>query len=105
MFTLYLDQLAKASNISENATHFVSNLFRQASMDIIGFLDGDHSASRVWDRFTAIGIFMEMSLSDIQVALSEGVFLSVTGQELTRLVKATFDDSPKRRHLLALLSS
>jgi hypothetical protein len=105
MFTLYLDQLAKASNISENATHFVNNLFRQASMDIIGFLDGDHSASRVWDRFTAIGIFMEMSLSDIQVALSEGVFLSVTGQELTRLVKATFDDSPKRRHLLALLSS
>ena len=48
---------------------------------------------------------MDMSLADIQVALSEGLFRSVTGPELSRLIVATFDESQKRDHLLHVLAS
>jgi len=105
IFTLYLDQVTKATDVSESASHFVSSLFQTAAKQIEELVEGDMSGSRVWDRFSAIGRFMDMSLADIEIALSDGVFRSVTGQELTRLIKATFDDSPKRHHLLKILAS
>jgi len=73
--------------------------------DIEALLGGDHSGSRVWDRFMAVGRVMDMSIADIQVALSDGLFRSVTGLELSRLVTSCFDDGPKRRSLLQSLSS
>jgi hypothetical protein len=46
-----------------------------------------------------------MNLGDVQIALSDGLFRSVSGTELARLIVATFVDSPKRQKVLALLAS
>jgi len=101
VFTLFLDQVISAKDISADACTFVGTLFRKASYEIKELVGvEDTSGSRVYDRFDAVGRFMDMSLADIQVGLADGVFRSVTGPELTRLIIATFDDSPKRRNLL-----
>eukprot|EP00977_Amphora_coffeiformis_P028284 scaffold34921_cov162-Amphora_coffeaeformis.AAC.18 len=105
MFSLLLDQVGKATDISTMACQFVNNLFQRAQDGVADHLDGDFSSSQVHDRFTTIGKCMDMTLNDIKIGLSKGVFRSVTGQELSRLINATFDDSPKRRDLLRLLTA
>lgn len=106
IFTLFLDQVFMASAISEPASHFVGSIFRlgmQGAVAVMGGAD-DLVGCQSWNRFSAVGRFTEMSLADITVALSEGVFRSITGPELSHLIQATFDDSPKRRVLLQALS-
>lgn len=105
MFTLLLEEVGKATDISTTACQFVNSLFERAISGISEHLDGDVSSSQVYERFSCIGKCMDMSLNDINLGLSKGAFRSVTGQELTRLIKATFDDSPKRRDLLRLLNA
>ena len=115
MFTLLLDQVTnKATDISESACPFVSTLFQRGSNGVSEILGGSTnqtsknlavSSCRVWDRFHAVGRFMNMNLGDVQIALSDGLFRSVSGPELARLIVATFADSPKRQKVLALLSS
>jgi hypothetical protein len=124
MFTLLLDQVTnKATDISESACPFVSTLFQRGSNGVSEILGGNHqqqhhgsntnktsknlavSSCRVWDRFNAVGRFMNMNLGDVQIALGDGLFRSVSGPELARLIVATFADSPKRQKVLALLSS
>jgi len=105
IFTLYLDQVTKAKDISESACHFVSALFQKATSTLNELLDGDQSGSVVWNRFFAIGRFMDMTLMDIQAGLADGFFRSVTGQELSRLINATFADGPKRERILQALAS
>jgi len=107
-FALLLDPVVTASEISVAATHFVSSLFRdvlQAENLFLGFADEAKTYSRVWDRLTAVGRFMEMSLADISIGLSEGVFRSLTGPELSRLIHATFSDSDNRRKILQTLTT
>ena len=48
---------------------------------------------------------MNMSMSEIQDGLSNGMFRTVTGPELSKLITSCFDDTPKRRALLHLISS
>lgn len=105
MFTLLLEQLGKATDISTTACQFVNNLFQHAMEGMLEHLDGDVSSSRVWERFSTIGRLMDMTLNDINIGLSSGTFRSVTGQELGWLITATFDDTPKRRDLLKILNS
>lgn len=105
LFTLYLEQVTNAKDISESACHFVSSLFQNATSAISELLKGDKSGSLVWDRFEAVGRFMDMRLMDIQTGLADGVFRSVTAPELSRLITATFADSPKRQRFLQALSS
>lgn len=101
VFALYLDRVLEAKAISEPACHFVSALFRNATRNMSKLVE----SSRLWDRFSAIGQFMDMSLVDIEAALAEGVFRGVTGPELSRLIVATFDDSDKRKRLLHALAT
>lgn len=103
MLNIFLDQLAKANDISTAASQFVTTLFSKATEDLSTMMNP--SQSRVWDRFTAIGKFMDMSISDIQVALSDGLFRNVTAPELAKLVSACFANTPKRHHLLQSLSA
>jgi protein transport protein DSL1/ZW10 len=81
IFTLLLDQVAKASDISANACQFLVTQFEKVNNDISELVDGDKAGSRLRDRF-----------------------LAVSGNELSKLVTSCFDDSPKRRNLLKLLS-
>ena len=105
IFNIFLDQMFQAVDISEQASHCVSSIFRlgmQGALDVTG---NDVSGCLSWDRFSAVGRFMDMSLADINVALSGGVFRAIKAQELSRLITATFDDSDKRRALLHALAS
>jgi len=104
VLSLFLEQVIMAKDISTSACQFVSNLFQQAAHEIRVLIGGDTTGSRVWDRFSAVGRFMDMSLSDIQVALTDGLFRNVTASELECLIVATFDESPKRRGLLDILA-
>mmetsp|Transcript_18362 Transcript_18362/g.39744 ORF Transcript_18362/g.39744 Transcript_18362/m.39744 type:complete len:464 (+) Transcript_18362:2-1393(+) len=129
IFSLFLDQVMNAHDISEPASHYVGALFRNTTRTMVElFVDEGRSASgssftsrpssytdsaalktarsscNYWEKFTAVGEFMYMSLSDITAALGEGTFRSVSGPELSKLIVAAFDDSQKRTDLLRLLS-
>jgi len=101
LFNFYLDRIMEAKDISEPASHFVSALFHNATRSMSDLVD----TSPLWDRFIAVGRFMDMNLADIQNALAEGVFRSITAQELTRLITATFDRSERRERLLKILAN
>lgn len=115
VFTLLLDQVMSANDISTTACQFVSTLFEKATYQIKELIVPEDTAtnaqpqhnktnkSRVYDRFYVVGQLMDMTLSDIQVGLSRGVFKNITGKELTGLIVATFDESPKRRNVINLL--
>jgi centromere/kinetochore protein ZW10 len=105
VLTLFLDQVLKAKQISTNACQFVSTLFQKAAHDTRTLIGDETSNSRAWDRFSAVAQFTDMSLADLQVGLSDGVFRSVTGPELSRLIVATFKDTRKRQQVLDLLAS
>jgi hypothetical protein len=79
VLTLLLDQVGSAKDMSTSATQFVSSLFASASQGVLALADNDGSGSRALDRFQAYAKFMDMNLADIEVALSDGVFRSVTG--------------------------
>lgn len=105
IFTMLIDQVMKGTDISEPASHFLSAIFGSLMQGVTDLLHKDVEVCKNWDRFSALYRFMDMSLADINAGLSEGVFRSVTGSELSRLIVATFDDSEKRRHLLKLLAA
>ena len=100
VFGIFLDQILSANDISESACHFLSSLTATAMQSVLRIVP----TTKSWDRFSAVGRFMDMTLGDIQVALGNGVFSCVTGPELSRLIRATFGDSDKRRMLLKSLS-
>lgn len=113
LYKLYLDKIIGAKDISEEATHFVSALFRDAVRSTSEFfgspqdvIEATKEASRycsLYQKFTTVGKFMDMTLTDVNMGLSDGTFRSVSSAELTALVLAIYTDSPKRRSLLQLL--
>ena len=105
IFSLYLNQVHQASDISSSGCNFCAALFARATKEIGRLMENDTSGSQVWEHFDAVGKFMDMSLSEIEAALTNGVFRQVGGQELSKLIKAAFDDTPKRRALLNVLSN
>jgi centromere/kinetochore protein ZW10 len=110
LFVLYLQQVTSANDISPSACQFTSALFHKATVDISGLLgSAAHEPSKFateWGHFVAVGKFLELNqLSQVEQALSSGVFRDVASQELGRLITATFADSPHRRALLHSLSS
>ena len=99
VFGMFLEQILSATDISESACSFLSSLTSIAMQSVLRMVP----TTKDWDRFSAVGRFMDMSLVDVHVALSQGVFASVTGPELSKLIRATFGDSEKRRMLLKAL--
>ena len=125
IFILYLNQVTNATAISASACHFCSTLFSKAT-DEIGslLLENDanrgvssdtkiihstdgllESCSKEWNHFEAVGELLHLNLAEIQTALANGLFRDVRSQELSRLVMATFNDSPKRQALLRTLAN
>ena len=105
LFRLFSDKILEVKDFSGDACQFVHQLFGKALGSVLELMEGDVEAVRTWKRFESIGLFMDMTMSDIEGALSNGVFSSVTGQELTMLINAAFDQSPRQDALLRLLSS
>jgi centromere/kinetochore protein ZW10 len=104
LFSLLLDQIMKASDISTPACQFVNAQFEKVVKEVDNMTEGDRTGSQLMDRFFAIGRFMDMSLADIETNLSEGLFRSISAPELSKLIMACFNDSPNRKKLLKLLS-
>jgi hypothetical protein len=110
VFALYLGQVTAASDISVNACQFTCSIFHKALNDIGGLLqtskDDKVKYSSEWAHFEAVGKFLELNhLSEVERALSLGVFRHVASQDLARLVRATYGESSQRRALLNVLSS
>ena len=116
LFSLYFDQVISSKDISEPACHFLSSLFKDAMRGVVELFVSSGSASvdarkdatrfcSLWERFAAIGNFMDMSLADTRMALSDGIFRSMTGTELSRLIMAVFAKTETRQKLLDVLSS
>jgi hypothetical protein len=117
LLALFLRQVLSATVISPTASAFVCGLFRKALDDLRPIILSEDTQNRTtqkpnavaleWDRFTAIRHCLEMpTLSDVQTALSRGVFRSVVGQELARLIRAKHpQDSRERNHLLNQLAT
>ena len=109
VLSVLIEQVLKASDISEAACAFVNSLFASI-LTSAGqcFHEGEIEAKascKHWNKFFAIGKFMNLSLSDISQGLANGLFRSLTGPELSMLIRATFAESDKRESLLLALSS
>ncbi|KAL7579752.1 hypothetical protein ACA910_021893 [Epithemia clementina (nom. ined.)] len=109
LFTLFLEPVLAAPIFSTDACEFVHNLFGTA-LDRVQVLlqlsfdqDNVEKVVPTWNRLKAVGLFMDMTLNDVEAALSQGLFASVTGQELSHLLSAVFDDSPRQKELLKLV--
>jgi ribosomal protein L14 len=110
VFALYLGQVASAAYVSSSACQFTGGLFHKAAFDIIKLLGSEAHVSKYsteWGRFQAVSMFLGFkTLSQVEEALSSGVFIHLSSQELTKLVHAAFSaDSPHRRAILASISS
>jgi hypothetical protein len=115
LFSFYLEEVMKAKDISEPASQFLNALFTYAingAAEIFAINEGfDESVQeatkhcKMWKKFHAIGEFMNMSIADINVKLSEGTFRGVSSSELSRLVCAVYEDTERRRKLLKLLTN
>jgi hypothetical protein len=53
-----------------------------------------------WWKFIALTDLLEYSLSEIAQQLPLRKFAAFTGNEMTSLIKALFDDSPRRQSVL-----
>lgn len=53
-----------------------------------------------WEKFLALTDLLEYNLNDIADGLSRKKFVSFTGQEMIHLIKALFEDSPRRESLI-----
>jgi len=131
VFTLFLDPVWKAEDITEAASRFIHTLFldmaRGAAEMFLADSGGAAPTSHqelsltentmqhrfqvakkfatLFEKSQAVGKFMAMRLSEIHRGLEEGVFRSVTARELSHLISAAFDDSEKRTALLNVLAS
>jgi hypothetical protein len=109
-FSLYLNQISKASQISPTACQFSGALFQKATVDMLGLMGSEVHAlkySMEWGRFQAVSKFLGFkSLSQVGEALSSGLFVQVSSQELSKIVQATFPvDTAHRRAILNSISS
>ncbi len=69
------------------------------------FLPADETAQHKptcasWDKFIALTDLLDYNLNDIADGLSRKKFVSFTSVEMTNLVKALFEDTPRRQSLL-----
>ena len=107
VFDILLEHIMKAPDISEAACPFVSSLFGTALFSAEqSFPKGESQAkisSRSWNKFFAVGKFMNFSLSDISQGLADGFFKDLTSREMSALVRSTFADGVKREKLLLAL--
>jgi hypothetical protein len=66
--------------------------------------DGDEALQRVcgsWRKFVALADLLEFSLSDVADWLPRKKFAPFTGSEMAALIRALFEDSPRRQTVLA----
>jgi hypothetical protein len=62
--------------------------------------DGLGKAAASWSKFCALTDLLEYSLSEVAEWLPRRKFAAFTGSEMTGLIKALFEDSPRRQGIL-----
>ena len=100
-----IQEIIKAKDISEAASHFVTSLFTDVIHSCNQIFQDESSSQfcKHWEKFITIRKFMNMSLDDITLGLSDGTFYCLSSYELCDLICATFDDGVKRRNILKVL--
>jgi len=119
---LFLNQIMEAEAISEASSNFIRVLFRSAELEfstlflplrrdqpssILGNSEGSRLASEnccLWERFIAVGNFLNMSLTEIDDMFSSKRFSCISNKELASLIVAVFDESEKRSLMLRKIS-
>jgi hypothetical protein len=102
-----MQPILSAECISEAAGAEVSRVFRSlqhARLVFPGNDSADDGLQRVcgsWRKFLAITDLLECSLSDVADWLPRKKFAAFTGAEMTALIRALFEDSPRRQTVLA----
>jgi protein transport protein DSL1/ZW10 len=110
VLSLYLNEISKASHISPTASQFSGALFHKAAVNMLELLGSEARAlkySMKWGRFQATLFFLGLkSLSQVKEALSSGVFVQMSSQDLSKLVQVSFPvDTPHRRAILSSIAS
>lgn len=101
-----IKEILSSTDISEAASHFINSLFTDViqSCNQILTQQNINQYCANYEKFIAVRKFMTMSLDDITLGLSDGVFVCLTSYELCDLICATFDDGAKRRDILNVLN-
>ncbi|KAL3920437.1 MAG: hypothetical protein SGILL_003264, partial [Bacillariaceae sp.] len=109
LIEMYLNQMIGATIISQEASQFASALFHKGAADIAQVVGEENLASKYvveWGHFQGVGKFLGLrNLAQVEQALSSGRFSHLESQELARLVRAVFDDTPHRQSLLGSIAS
>eukprot|EP00596_Hydrurales_sp_CCMP1899_P008559 CAMPEP_0119049468 /NCGR_PEP_ID=MMETSP1177-20130426/64842_1 /TAXON_ID=2985 /ORGANISM="Ochromonas sp, Strain CCMP1899" /LENGTH=658 /DNA_ID=CAMNT_0007026749 /DNA_START=596 /DNA_END=2572 /DNA_ORIENTATION=- len=92
--------------VTESAGGDISRVFRTVqrarSVFIINGSDNEAVCKIVpsWSKFCALTDLLEYSLSEVAEWLPRRKFSSFTGSEMNKLIKALFEDSPRRKGIL-----
>ena len=92
--------------VTESAGGDISRVFRTLqrarSIFIINGSDDEAVCKIVssWSKFCALTDLLEYSLSEVAEWLPRRKFSSFTGSEMSKMIKALFEDSPRRKGIL-----
>lgn len=70
-----------------------------------GSSEAYHRLVPVWEKFAALTDILEYNLNDIADGLSRKRFASFTASEMIKLIKALFEDTPRRQSLLVSIEA
>jgi len=98
-----MDRVTSATLISENACNDMIRVFRTLQGCQTLFVDpSPQGVARVvpcWTKFSALTDLLGYSVNEIAEWMPRLKFADFTAQELTHLVQALFDESPRRKRL------
>jgi len=101
VYDMILEQVFRAHKISSNAKQFVAaQCVKVNGSESIANVSLD---SALQGRFKAVGLFLDMSLNEIEKGLGDGSFQKVTTVELAKLISCCHLDSAERSRLLQML--
>ncbi|KAH9967245.1 Centromere/kinetochore Zw10-domain-containing protein [Russula dissimulans] len=109
--TCVMDDVLALPDITEVESHRLSELCRILHALEGLFIDDPEQPSfvvgcvPVWLKFSYLSELLEASLADISYLFDEGALIDYETQELIKLVRALFADTPQRRNMINKLTA